>query len=133
MPKLIDVRIEEKEFDECFKASVVRGIQARKQGCKYIIEVKSPVWKGFEFSLGLQKEYGDVDGCYTGAKDVADALAIIRRAIKRWEGYDGILGRLGDKVTERSLFFWSFSPKITKAMVLHQGQIQLFAIAEVVA
>ena len=102
-----------------------RGIKAKKAGFKYLIQVKPGVWEGYEFSLDMEKTYGDSSGSYTGAKNVEDAIKTIKDFLKRCEGFDTIVERMGDKVTEKTLYVYSCTPKITVGKLL-TGQVTLF-------
>jgi hypothetical protein len=94
-----------------------------KKKYPFIVVIRKPAWEGYKYSLQLD---GRNSGCSTEARTKEEALQIIRDQFKEWEErHSPDLKPL--KVTDKTLFFHSFTPDITKQEVLHQGQKSLSA------
>jgi len=78
------------------------------------------VWleKDCKYRVSCQKEYGNGSGYGGGVKGRADAIAKVRGMIEGWEGFDSILNRYGDKVTERNTEYIT-DTDVTLVEILH--------------
>jgi len=82
---------------------------------KYNVEIKQPNWEGYKYAVFYSKRYGNMSGGATEFKTKEDLIGFIKKQFKRWEKYDSIVQRIGDKVTKNNLEFTSFTDDITKA------------------
>lgn len=64
---------------------------------------KPEYWPGCNYSVSFRKHYGNSSGHSTCVVAKADILVLWEKMRKDWEGFDGILDRIGDKVTLRNL------------------------------
>lgn len=63
------------------------------------------LWPGCNYSVSLQKQYGDCQGLSTCVATRADIIRLFERMKESWEGFDSILDRKGDRVTPSNLEF----------------------------
>ena len=89
----------------------------RMKRYRYSIEIREPSWddqdKGERYSLWFSKNYGNMYGGATGCSSLQSLKDTLRRIVRQWEEYDSILGRIPDKVTDRNLYFESFTDEVT--------------------
>ncbi|MCC7572852.1 MAG: hypothetical protein KO464_05635 [Candidatus Methanofastidiosum sp.] len=101
------------------------------KGTKYTITIEKTTYAGKErFNYSAGKHYGNCH--YNGymkeitKENLERVLQDIERIIGDWQGHDGILQRMGDKVTRDNLFFSSDFPELTFAdiakFLLPEGQ-----------
>jgi len=93
---------------------------------RYEIRIAPPNWAGYKYSFFYDKRYGDYSGGATEFKSKEELLTEVRRIFRRWEGMDGILHRLGDKVTPRNLLFESFTSEIVKTELFGNLSLDTF-------
>lgn len=95
--------------DECWK-------ERRKHD--YVIEVNPPVRDDCKYLLDYGKNFGNYSGGGLHVETKEGLLDAIKNIVDEWESYDSILGRMPDKVTDKNLWFWSFTDEVTKADAL---------------
>ena len=88
------------------------------KGTKYTITIEKTTYAGQErFNYSAGKLYGNCH--YNGymkeitKENLERCLKDIERIIGDWQGHDGILQRMGDKITKDNLFFASDFPDLT--------------------
>lgn len=83
--------------------------QSRKHQYSVIIEPCEPGClaydEGARYFFNFNKHYGDVESYGGPATTIEECLAKYPRMKATWEGFDGILDRMGDPVNERTLYF----------------------------
>lgn len=79
---------------------------------KYWIRVKPSAFPGEKYSVSFCKKYGNCYGGSAGARDKEELLRLLRGIVEGWEGYDGMLGRNGVKVTPRNLELEVLAPDV---------------------
>lgn len=101
------------------------------KGTKYVITIERLTYtKKERFNYTASKLYGNSHthgyGKEITKENLERCLKDIERIIGDWQGYDGILQRMGDKVTKHNLFFSSDLPELTFAdiakFLLPKGQ-----------
>lgn len=112
------------QFEEEKTLPYCEDCYEERQSHKYIIEITPPTWgEEYEYGYGLQKNYGDSHGSGGEVKSREELMDYINSMIESWEGYDGILQKEGDEVTESNLFFFCFNDDVTKQEVLGNQRI----------
>jgi hypothetical protein len=89
---------------------------------RYSIEIREPSRNDLErkekYSVWFNKNYGDMYGGATGCSSLKSLKDLLRRIVRRWGEYDSIVGRMPDPVTEKTLYFESFTDEVTKSDAL---------------
>jgi hypothetical protein len=76
-----------------------------------------------EIHIQFSKTYGDMHGGGTRAETPQEAIKIMQRTMKAWEGFDSIVNRQGDKVRKDNLYFKCDVPEITLGSLFNEKSL----------
>lgn len=115
------------EFEEPKTLGYCDDCWSERQNHRYVIVIDPPSWGDeYKYDYSFSKNYGDYCGSGGEVKSKEALMNCIKRIIELWESYDSIVGRNGNKVTRKNLFFHSFTDNITKMEVLGNRKLTEF-------
>lgn len=73
--------------------------------------------------VSFMKNYGNMNGGCDNVDTPEEAVKLIQKQIKNWEGFDSIVNRTGDKVRKNNLSFTSNIPGITVGKLFNETNL----------